>query len=352
MTPAHRAQPAHRRPPAISRRGLLGLAGLAALPAGALGVREVRDHATVAEAGTTPAAPPAASASPTPAHVTSGGGPVKFKPGTVMLGAYLDLEGLSAGAAQALRRRQLGRSERIMHVFYDWTDTLPGHLDGLPEHACPMISWRGTRLADILDGSHDALIARAARRLGGLGRPALLRWGWEMNGSWYDWGGARNGGTASGYVRAWRRLHDIFADEGTTNVSWVWSPNWNDSPDEDWNRMARYYPGDRYVDWVGVSGYNLHRETPEALFGAFYRAYADTRPVMISEVGAVDRGGSTKAEWITMFADWVKDHPAVGAVTWFDTDTHYAYSEKWRIDTTAESLAAYRAMATDPTFTG
>jgi hypothetical protein len=42
----------------------------------------------------------------------------------------------------------------------------------------------------------------------------------------------------------------------------------------------------------------------------------------------------------------------VGAVTWFDTDTHPGYAEKWRIDTDAESLAAYKAMAASARFSG
>src|SRR4029453_533898 len=76
------------------------------------------------------------------------------------------------------------------------------------------------------------------------------------------------------------------------------------------------------------------------------------KPVMISEVGAVDRGGTTKADWITAFGQWVKQHPAIGGVTWFDTDTHPGDDENWRLDTDPEALAAYRAMARDPRFAG
>jgi hypothetical protein len=110
--------------------------------------------------------------------------------------------------------------------------------------------------------------------------------------------------------------------------------------------------GDEYVDWVGVSGYNLHRETPDTLFTPIYQAYAARKPLLITEVGAVDRGGRTKADWITLFARWVEAHPGVGGVAWFDTDTHPGSDEKWRVDTDAESLAAYRAMAASARFSG
>ena len=350
--------PSHRAPRRVTRRHVVGgLAGLAALPAAALIVRAAGQDQSAAGATSSPgraavSASAQPSASPTSRTVTAGGGPVPFRAGRALLGAYLGLDGLSLTDSLALRRGQLGREQRILHVFYDFADTLPQAVPGLPAGTTPMVSWRGRALADITSGASDALIARAARRLRRQDRPVLLRWGWEMNGDWYAWSAARNDQDNAAYVTAWRRLHDIFAEQGATNVSWVWSPNWNSAPVRPWNTFAALYPGDEYVDWVGVSGYNLHRETPETLFGGIYRAYATKKPIMITEVGAMDRGGRTKADWITLFARWVEAHPAVGAVTWFDTDTHPGYREKWRIDTDAESLAAYRAMARSPRFSG
>ncbi len=348
--------PAHRVPRRLTRRHVVGgLAALAAVPAAGLAVRRIGTQ-EAAEATTSPGRGASASAQPrasaTAKVVTKGGGPVPFRPGTALLGAYLGLHGKSLTESLALRRRQLGRDERIVHLFYDFEDTLPHALDDVPARAVPMISWRGCPLAGITSGARDALIARAARQLRRLDRPVLLRWGWEMNGDWYAWGAARNGKDNDAYVTAWRRLHRIFAEERAANVSWVWSPNWNSRPVEAWNTYAALYPGDRYVDWVGVSGYNLNRESPHTLFSPIYRAYAATKPILITEVGAVDRGGRTKADWITLFAQWVQTHPGVGGVTWFDTDTHPGSAEKWRVDTDAESLAAYRAMALSARFSG
>jgi hypothetical protein len=350
--------PAHRRPSPLTRRRVLGVGALAAVPALTFAISQMRSRGTAAEA-TAITAPtgqtvPVGSApsSAAPKVVTKGGGPVPFVNGKVMLGAYLDLDGRSPQQALALRRNQLGRDERILNLFYGWKDTLPRSISYLPKNAVPMISWRGTTYDDILDGSSDHLIEQAARNLRKLGKPTMLRWGWEMNGDWYAWGGAKNDNDASGFVKAWKRLHGIFADQNVRNVSWVWSVNWNDSPDTAWNATARYYPGDKYVDWVGVSGYNLHREMPATLFGPLYAQYSAKKPLIITEVGSVDRGGSTKADWITLFRRWVDQNPAVGAVTWFDTDTHPGYEERWRIDTDPQSLAAYKAMGLDPHFAG
>ncbi|MEV6487731.1 glycosyl hydrolase [Actinoplanes sp. NPDC051633] len=351
--------PQHRAPKRYQRRVFLGLAGLAAVPTGAVFMLQSRTQAPPAEATTGPSAAPSASPSASPSAavtvpkiVTSGGGPVPFRRGRAMLGAYLGLDGLSPASAVDLRRRQLGRDLRILHVFYAWTDVLPRSIAWLPDDAYPMISWRGTDHASVLRGDHDALIARNAKQIRRFGRPVLLRWGWEMNGDWYAWGGADNGDNAAGYVKVWKRIRSIFADQGADNVSWVWSPNWNDSPAAKWNAKARYYPGDDQVDWVGVSGYNLHREAPGTMFQPIYDAYATRKPIMITEIGSVDRGGSTKADWITLAANWIEQHPAIGGVVWFDTDTHPGYHEKWRIDTDRESLAAFRAMARDAHFLG
>lgn len=347
-------QPAHRAPSKLTRRRLFGAAGLAALPVVTYAGLRARGDDPTAEATPRASGPasPSASASAAPKVVTKGGGPVPFEPGKVMLGAYLDLAGKSLSQSLALRRQQLGRDERILHLFYAWTDTLPESISSLPAKAIPMISWRGARYAEILAGEHDSLIRRAARRLAASKRPTMLRWAWEMNGDWYLWGGVNNPEHSAGFVKAWRHIWTIFAEQGAKNVSWVWSPNWLSNPTESWNQVQDYYPGDKYVDWVGMSGYNLRRETPQKLFDAVYARYSATKPIMITEIGSVDRGGTTKGDWITTFADWAGTRPGVGAVTWFDTDTHPGSDEKWRIDSNADSLAAYKAMATSARFSG
>jgi hypothetical protein len=332
------------------RREVLGLAALAALPAACTRVERPGPGDTAGTPTGTPSGPP--STRPAAPTRPPGGGAVRPVPGKVILGAYLGLTGRSVAQSVALRRKQLGRDPRILHLFYAWRDNLPTEYPEAPPGCTVMVSWRGPSYDTINDGSADARIGRAARAFKRYGEPILLRWGWEMNGDWYLWGGARNDNDTAGFRSAWRRMHRIFREHGADNVSWVWSPNWNSSPDKAWNAYPRYYPGDEYVDWVGVSGYNLDRQSPDQLFGGIYADYGHRKPLMISEVGAVDRGGSTKADWIEQFAQWVTRHPAVAAVVWFDTDTHPDVMEKWRIDSDPAALAAYRAMARNPYFRG
>jgi hypothetical protein len=341
--------PAHRAP---TRRAVVGAAAAAAAVTVSGVVLGVRRWGSSSSPVVAPSAAPSPSAvpSPSPPPPALSGGPIRFEAGKVMLGAYLDLSGQTFAQAVALRRRQLGRGERIIHLFYGFADRLPTSLPALPAGAIPMISWRGVAYQTILNGSSDKVITAAARNLARLGKPVFLRWAWEMNGNWYPWGGPENGNNPQGYVQCWRRLHQIFRREGADNVAWVWSINWNNHPAT--NHFQSYYPGDSYVDWVGLSGYNLGHETPQTLYDPLYNAYSARKPVFITEVGAADFGGVTKGDFIRKFASYVAARPAIGAVTWFDTDTHQDAPYNWRIDANADSLAAYKAMAASPRFAG
>jgi hypothetical protein len=72
---------------------------------------------------------------------------------------------------------------------------------------------------------------------------------------------------------------------------------------------------------------------------------------MLAETAAVSHGAHTKAAWIRKLSSYVADTPSIGAVVWFDTDTHTA-KHNFRPDTDAETLAAYRAMARSKRFSG
>jgi hypothetical protein len=347
----------------LPRRGLLALAALA-LPAACstappAPTQEATAAAPVLSSTPSPTTPSAApSATPAAPEKTATrkaavrGGPVPFQAGKAMLGSYLALSGMSLQESLAVRRRQLGREQRIVHVFYPWDGYVPSSEPAVAASSTLMVSWHGTPYRRINDGSSDRIIARVARKLAGMDRPILLRWGWEMNGDWFEWDGSHNGADPAGYVKAWRRLHRIFAEHGAGNVAWVWSPNWNSSPDASWNRFQRYYPGDQYVDWVGVSGYDFFSESPRTLFSAVCGAYGDRKPIILSETAAVDHGSGSKAAWIRKLTTWVEDTPAVGAVVWFDTDTQDDSPHNFRPDTDAKALAAYRAMARSSRFGG
>src|SRR5262249_48553137 len=105
---------------------------------------------------------------------------------------------------------------------------------------------------NIAGGAFDGYLRSWARAAKAWGKPFFLRPNHEMNGNWYPWGtgaGNPNNNTPEEYVAAWKHLHALFDAEGVTNAVWVWCPNVGLSMGED-------YPGDGWVDWVGLDGYN------------------------------------------------------------------------------------------------
>jgi hypothetical protein len=86
----------------------------------------------------------------------------------------------------------------------------------------------------------------------------IVEWGTEMNGEWFAWNAKWNGKAtgANQFQDAFRRIVKIIRDDsGAHNTTWVFHANDSDEPADDWNKVEKYYPGDAYVDWLGLSVY-------------------------------------------------------------------------------------------------
>ena len=307
---------------------------------------------------------PAAAATTTAATSLRPAG--KFAPaGGVLLGAYVNLTGTRLSDADAMagvasRETLLNHRMDVDNHYYSWGQSFPTPLeaDDAAKGRIPLVSWAGTSLDGILSGSQDAYIDARAAAVKAYGSPVLLRWSWEMNGSWSVGGGYQNNtpGTTDGpakYVAAWRRIHDRFAASGVTNVAWVWCPNGNDVPSDAWNHWTAYYPGDAYVDWVGVDAYNWGTyRTPDGWhsfatgISPVYSDYATRKPFIVAETASAEDGGDKGAWIVQMQADIKAMYPALAALVWFDQ-----FKETdWHVDSSPGSLTAYQALAADPYF--
>jgi beta-mannanase len=90
-----------------------------------------------------------------------------------------------------------------------------------------------------------------------------------VNGDWFPWNGRWNGaGRTDGYANpdlpdgperfrdAYRHIVDICRNKGGNNLTWFFHVDVGAWPKQPWNtRFANYYPGDAYVDWIGISDY-------------------------------------------------------------------------------------------------
>jgi hypothetical protein len=200
-------------------------------------------------------------------------------------------------------------------------------------------------LRAIADGRYDASIAAWARAARAWRHPFFLLLDVEMNGTWEPYSPGVNGNTPADFVAMWRHLHEIFDRAGASNVTWVWCPNVD--PRHQFTPYEQLYPGDRYVDWTGLDGYDLDGASSFAwLFGSSYSdllRLAPTKPIMISQVAAEDVGGS-KAPWITdALSGQLPGHfPQVKALLWFNWRI---YEQDrwfdWEIESSPEARAAF-----------
>ncbi|MHB8967577.1 MAG: glycoside hydrolase family 26 protein [Thermoleophilia bacterium] len=207
------------------------------------------------------------------------------------------------------------------------------------------------RLRNITAGYYDDQIRRWARDLRDFQYPILLRPMSEMNGNWTSWSGTVNGNSPADFAPAWRRIHDIFEQEGATNVSWVWTPNRDGSTAAAVSTFDLYYPGDRFVDYIGLSGYNWGTmyNTPswisswqsfEQVFGNSYDVMTSRtdKPVIITETASTELGGN-KSQWITDTFNMLPTRfPRIRIITWFNISKE----TDWRVQSSSASLLAFR----------
>ncbi|MBV9212998.1 MAG: beta-mannanase, partial [Actinobacteria bacterium] len=228
---------------------------------------------------------------------------------------------------------------------------------GVPEH-------RFT-LARIAAGAFDRGLARWARAAAATDIPLMVEFGTEVNGDWFPWNGVWNGGAGVGPARfkaAFRHMVGLFRANGARNVTWVFHADAYQEPAAAWNRFENYYPGDEYVDWVGLSVYGAQDRSERwlsfrsALGDAYARAARMTRrPLAILETAVDEQPAHDKAAWIRRAFRALRsgDYPRIRAVSWWDerfpNDGGLPPSDL-RINSSQASLDAFRAATADPWF--
>jgi mannan endo-1,4-beta-mannosidase len=214
------------------------------------------------------------------------------------------------------------------------------------------MSTKSVPLREIAGGRYDDSIAAWARSAKAWGRPFFFILDVEMNGPWEAYGPTVNGNTPQDFVLAWRHMHDIFTAAGATNVTWVWCPNVD--PRKKFVPYRDLYPGDRYVDWTGLDGYDFDGTASFSwLFSSSYAKLlelAPTKPVMLSQVAAEELTGR-KPAWITdaLGTQLPRHFPRVKAVLWFN----WRIFEQgrwldWEIESSPAAQSAFRQAIASP----
>ncbi len=214
---------------------------------------------------------------------------------------------------------------------------------------------------DVLDGVCDENLRKFARDAAAFGKPFIFRLNNEMNSDWTSYGGNVILNDPDLYVQVWRRIYNIFQEEGVNNAIWVFNPNNISFPPCGWNSALAYYPGNEYVQMFGITGYNTGDYYNE-LYGEVWRDFEDIYdqiyetyepnfsefPWMITEFASASAGGD-KVKWINdMFSVFPK-YPEIKIAVWFNSQDYdprepfeTVVSRQYRLDETQETIDAFK----------
>ena len=180
--------------------------------------------------------------------------------------------------------------------------------------ALPVITWMSApagfasrsdlsaySLASITAGKHDGYLRAWAARIAVARLPVVIRFDHESNGNWYPWSvGWHSKGisdnTPARYRAAWQHVWNIFQAMGAnTYTIWAYVPTRIDtlgtygSGYRDQRALvAAAYPGNHYVDWVGVDGYQYDPSESTTYSQTFSASFADRRRYQQADPGGQD----------------------------------------------------------------
>jgi endoglucanase len=241
----------------------------------------------------------------------------------------------------------------IEHLFLPWEDVFLPSLQDADAYAVArnralvvtIEPWTWTRnerntaqdlREGIATGQYDQNMRDICGALGGLQSPVTVRWGHEMEvrDGQFIW----SGWDPQEYIAAYRRMIDICRAEAP-GISVMWSPLGEPG-------MEAYYPGDDYVDLVGLSvfGYQPYdqlnfdrdRSFEEILAPRYQRAAVYGKPVVVAELGY-----SGDADYVAAWENTVRqarpDMPQLVGVVYFNQREVYSWPDNlgfpdWRVN--------------------
>lgn len=234
------------------------------------------------------------------------------------------------GANVASFRRATGARLRIVEFY----NPFPGPFQSAEAqqavalHALPLIQLNPRRIsmAQVASGVYDSDIRSYAAQVRAFRCYVVLSFGHEMNGWWYPWGLPDT--TPKVFKAAWRHIHDVFAAEHVTNVIWSWDPTHQHSqlrPGRAASPAGEWYPGNRYVDWIGIDGYVGSGQNFKEVFGYQLRDIRrlTQKPIYLAETGVGD-GVHEVRQMANLFAGLRQWH-LIGLV-WFDLNRKNSWS--------------------------
>lgn len=218
----------------------------------------------------------------------------------------------------------------------------------------------GNMVYDVLNGDYDEFLKNYAATVSEFDHPVLFRLGNEMNGDWCPYASYNTSKDTEIFKEFYRYVHQIFTDAGADNVIWVWNPNGKSFPDFQWNDAVMYYPGDEYVDIVGLTAYNTgtyysgenwteFAELYDPIYSKYTALY--NQPMMITEFASSSVGGD-KNQWIKNMFAHIEDYPKIKVAIWWDGcdwDANGNVARPYFIDETPEIVKTFKKLLNQKT---
>lgn len=206
-------------------------------------------------------------------------------------------------------------------------------------------------LVSIANGNHDTYIKSWAQAARNANIKIVLRFAHEMNSkegykAWYPWQGE-----SDNYKKAFQRIVDIFKQEGADNVKFLWNPFLYDGS----GPMDPYYPGDKYVDYIGFTAINLGNNIGKItgqfqwrdcndLIAEQYKAVEKwNKQIIVVELLSAEQGGS-KADWYSQCLAMIPQYTNIIGVISVQVGDDKVWAQApidWRINSSKESLKAF-----------
>ena len=185
--------------------------------------------------------------------------------------------------------------------------------------------------SSIASGAWDAKINDWASHLEGYlkmggGRSLVLAPLQEMNGDWTSYGC-----DPVKFKKSYKRIVDILRGRGLdeTKIRFAFAPNgWTS---KGCGTIADYYPGDSYVDIIGISAYRWNgSDTVYQVMGATVdqlTAWYPTKPIVIAQTAAWV--SASKSQWIRDMFAYAASNTHVVAVIYFNFNS--SRETDWRV---------------------
>jgi len=214
----------------------------------------------------------------------------------------------------------------------------------------------GNMVYKVLNGEYDMFLKDYAKVIADFGHPVMFRLGNEMNGDWCPYSSYHTSKDTTIFNEFYRYVYGFFEREGANaNTIWVWNPNGGSFPDFKWNDELMYYPGDEYVDIVGMTKYNTgtyYYDIGERwqefyeLYNDMYYRYAEIygQPLMIPEFASASMGGN-KEQWVIHMFEDIKMYDRIKVAIWWDGcdwDEHGNIARSYFMDETPGLLEIFR----------